>query len=92
MENLFIWQLLGDFFKICSWLLAFLMVAKSMTKTFIATEIIFALIFVGLGFLFMHWSGVLGITQGYLVSYILYMICMVIYFKNLLMGKNEGNR
>ena len=37
MESLFIWQLLGDFFKISSWLLAFLMVAKSMTKTFIAT-------------------------------------------------------
>ena len=32
MTQLFIWQMAGDFFKICSWLLAFLMVAKSMTK------------------------------------------------------------
>lgn len=32
MENLFFWQLLGDFFKICSWLLAYLMIAKSLTK------------------------------------------------------------
>lgn len=92
MENLFIWQLLGDFFKICSWLLAFLMVAKSMTKTFVATEISFALIFVGLGFLFMHWNGVIGITQGYLVSYILYMVCMIIYFRSLLIIENEDNR
>ncbi|WP_459189877.1 O-antigen translocase [Parabacteroides sp. APC149_11_2_Y6] len=84
MENLFVWQLLGDFFKICSWLLAFLMVAKSMTKTFVATEIIFALTFVGLGFLFMHWNGVVGITQGYMVNYVLYMICMMILFRKII--------
>ncbi|WP_290386764.1 O-antigen translocase, partial [uncultured Muribaculum sp.] len=43
MTQLFIWQMAGDFFKICSWLLAFLMVAKSMTKAYISTEIIFTL-------------------------------------------------
>jgi len=37
MTQLFIWQMAGDFFKICSWLLAFLMVAKSMTKAYIST-------------------------------------------------------
>ena len=44
MELLFIWQLLGDFFKICSWLLAFLMIAKAMTRVFVTTEILFAII------------------------------------------------
>lgn len=83
MENLFIWQLLGDFFKICSWLLAFLMVAKSMVRRFIATEIIFTLIFIGLGFLFMHWNGVVGITQGYMVNYILYMAFMIFLFRKM---------
>ncbi|MDR0890978.1 MAG: O-antigen translocase [Endomicrobium sp.] len=87
MENLFIWQLAGDFFKMCSWLLAFLMVAKSMTKAFISTEIIFAFSFVGLGFLFMHFNGVVGINQGYLINYILYMIVMFIMFRKLIYGK-----
>ena len=32
--------IIGDFFKIMSWLLAFVMVAKSMTKMYIITEII----------------------------------------------------
>lgn len=32
MSRLFAWQMAGDFFKICSWLLAFLMIAKAMTK------------------------------------------------------------
>ena len=41
MESLFIWQLLGDFFKISSWLLAFFMVAKSITKKIISKEVVF---------------------------------------------------
>ena len=69
MESLFIWQLLGDFFKISSWLLAFLMVAKSMTKTFIATEVVFSGLFVVLGYLFMNLNGVVGITQAYFVTW-----------------------
>lgn len=85
MENLFFWQLAGDFFKITSWLLAFLMVAKAMTMWFIATEVGFSLIFVGLGFLFMQWNGVVGITQAYLVNYILYLAMMSYLFRNLLL-------
>ena len=85
MENLFAWQLAGDFFKITSWLLAFLMVAKAMTKWYIATEVVFTLIFVGLGFLFMRWNGVVGITQAYLVNYILYLAMMAYVFRKLLL-------
>lgn len=84
MENLFGWQLAGDFFKITSWLLAFLMVAKAMTKWFITTEVVFSLTFVGMGFLFMQSNGVVGITQAYMVNYILYLLMMVWVFRKLL--------
>lgn len=84
MENLFLWQLLGDFFKLCSWLLAFLMIAKSMTKMFMLTEVIFSLSFIGFGFLFIHWNGVVGITQGYFVNSVAYMLAMLVLFRNLL--------
>lgn len=84
MESLFIWQLLGDFFKISSWLLAFLMVAKSMTKTFIATEVIFSGLFVVLGYLFMNLNGVVGITQAYFVNYVIYTVCMVVIFRKII--------
>jgi PST family polysaccharide transporter len=43
MKPLFTYQLLGDFFKIGSWLLAYLMIAKALAKTFIITEILFAI-------------------------------------------------
>ena len=84
MESLFILQLLGDFFKISSWLLAFLMVAKSMTKTFIATEVVFSGLFVVLGYLFMNLNGVVGITQAYFVNYVIYTVCMVVIFRKII--------
>lgn len=84
MENLFVWQLLGDFFKICSWLLAFLMIAKSMTKTYIVTEVLFSAFFVALGFFFMNLNGVVGLTQAYLVNYVLYLICMFLLFRRVI--------
>ena len=81
MENLFIWQLIGDLFKICSWLLSFIMVAKAMTKEYITTEVIFAISYIVLSFIFMHLKGVVGITQAYLLNYIIYLLCMVGLFK-----------
>lgn len=84
MEHLFAWQMAGDFFKICSWLLAYLMVAKAMAKLFVATEVLFGLTYLGLGFLFVHYNGIVGLTQGYLVNYVLYTIAMIIAFKNII--------
>ncbi len=68
MTQLFIWQMAGDFFKICSWLLAFLMVAKSMTKAYISTEIIFTLSYILLGYTFIRLDGIVGLCQAYLTN------------------------
>lgn len=85
MSDLFIWQLCGDFFKISSWLLAFLMVAKSMTKIYIITEILGTILFVGLSFSFMKLgNGIVGIAQSYLLNYVLYMATMLIIFRKLI--------
>lgn len=84
MGDLFIWQLLGDLFKIASWLLAYLMLAKSMTKAYITTEILFTSLFVVLGFLFMSFHGVIGITQAYAVNYFLYFVSLVFFFRKIL--------
>ncbi|MCU7548497.1 O-antigen translocase [Chitinophagaceae bacterium LB-8] len=84
MENLFVWQLLGDFFKIASWLLAFLMIAKSMTKTFIATEIIFSASLVCFSFFFIRMNGLVGITQAYCLNYLIYFLVMGLIFKKII--------
>lgn len=84
MSDLFGWQLAGDFFKICSWLLAFIMVAKAKTKMFIFVEIGFTVSYVILCFVFLQTNGIVGLTQGYLCNYILYMFLMVVLFRKIL--------
>lgn len=82
MKELFLWQLIGDFFKILSWMLAFVMVAKSMTKTYITTEIVFSVLLVVLSYYFINKSGVIGATQSYCINYVVYFGAMIFVFKN----------
>lgn len=85
MTQLFIWQMAGDFFKICSWLLAFLMVAKSMTKAYISTEIIFTLSYILLGYTFIRFDGIVGLCRAYLTNYVLYLAVLTFMFRKLLL-------
>ena len=81
MKPLFTYQLLGDFFKIGSWLLAYLMLAKAMTKIFITTEIIFAASYVALSYYFMNHYGIIGATYSFCINYGLYWILMWIIMR-----------
>jgi O-antigen/teichoic acid export membrane protein len=86
MEQLFMWQLLGDFFKISSWLLSFVMVAKGMVKEYVLTEIVFSLIFLGLAFILIQRNSVVGITQAYFINYTIYMLFMCFFFRKRLLS------
>lgn len=91
MSKLFSFQLLGDFFKIASWILAYLFVAKSMTKAFIITEIIFTLSYVFLSYVCISSYELKGIAIAFAVNYFLYLVVMIIIFRKLLfIQKNEN--
>ena len=81
MMELFAWQLIGDVIKIASWLLAYLMLAKAMTKVFIYTEVLFSALFVGLSLLFVDKFGLVGITYAYALNYLLYLFMMIFIFR-----------
>jgi polysaccharide transporter, PST family len=76
MLPLFKYQLLGDFLKIGSWLLGFIMVSKALTKTFIISEIIFSISFVILSYLLMDRYGVIGTTYAFCINYALHWLAM----------------
>ncbi len=76
MKPLFTFQLLGDFFKIGSWLLAYLMIAKAMTRTFIVTEILSATLYVALSYFFMNRYGIIGATYSFCINYAVYWVLM----------------
>ena len=76
MKPLFTFQLLGDFFKIGSWLLAYMMIAKAMTKAFMISEIAFSASYVILSYYFMNHYGIIGATYSFCANYGLYWIFM----------------
>lgn len=81
MMELFAWQLIGDVIKIASWLLAYLMLAKAMTKVFIYTEVGFSVLFVLLSIYFINMFGLVGITYAFSLNYFLYLVVMIFIFR-----------
>lgn len=91
MKDYFFFQLLGDFFRIGSFLLAYLMIAKAMMNTYIITEIIFSLSYVFLSYMAVLKYGGIGATIGYSVNYFIYWLVMIILFRKVLFGTLNEN-
>lgn len=69
--------LIGDVFKIASWILAFLMWARALKKVYIVTEILFALLSILINFWFINLYGVVGTGWAYITLYLFYLLLMV---------------
>ncbi|MFK8297319.1 O-antigen translocase [Capnocytophaga cynodegmi] len=82
MRDLFAWQFLGDTLKIGSWLIAYLMLSKAMTKFFVITEIIFTILWVILVYIYCYYFGLKGSVIAYAINYFLYWIVTSILIFN----------
>ncbi|WP_051200111.1 O-antigen translocase [Flavobacterium subsaxonicum] len=81
MENLFVWQLCGDFFKVCSLILGYEFFAKKMTKAFIFTEVFsFALLYISSYFL-VDYFGAEGAVMAHAITYFFYFLVLAFYFR-----------
>lgn len=81
MQALFVWQLLGDLFKVSSQILAQEFFARKMVAAFIISEIgSFAVMYIS-GTLLINKFGVEGATMAHLVTYMVYFAGMVWYFR-----------
>ncbi|RZG76956.1 O-antigen translocase [Acinetobacter sp. WCHAc060025] len=76
MRDLFLWQMIGDSLKIGSWILAYLMLSKAMTKLFITTEIIFAFSSILFTYICTKLFGFEGVTIAHLINYGIYWLVM----------------
>jgi PST family polysaccharide transporter len=83
MSDLFAWQLIGDVFKITSWLLGYILLAKAMTKLVIFSELIFATSFYLFTVYFTNLYGLVGVTYAYCLNYVLHLLFMLISLKKL---------
>lgn len=90
MESLFRFQLLGDFIKMSGWILAYIMTAKSMTRTFIIMEFVSSLAQIGFNIIFINLYGTAGAPMGYAAGHLLYTLCMVFIFRKILFLKSNA--
>jgi PST family polysaccharide transporter len=88
MEAYFLPQLIGDFFKIASWLLAMQMVAKARTWLFISTELIFGVLLVLITWALVNQYGGVGAIYAYTINYFIYLVAMFFIFKNTLINES----
>lgn len=86
MRNLFLFQLIGDFLKICSWILAYQFIAKAMVKTFVLLEILLSCSFILISIYSINHYGVIGVTIGYAINYLLYFLVVIFIFRKMLFG------
>ena len=87
MQELFFWQLAGDFFKVLSLIFSYLMLSKVMTKTFIATEVLFAFIYVVLSLFFVPSMGLQGVAFAFFVCSLTFFLSVFLIFRKFLFFK-----
>ena len=77
MRELFAWQMLGDLLKVGSWILAYLMLSKTMFITFIAAEILFSFSFVATTYFFVDRFGLVGVAIAHAINYGIYWAVLI---------------
>ncbi|WP_419955641.1 O-antigen translocase [Neobacillus niacini] len=87
MRELFLFQLIGDFFKIASWLISFNMLVKEMTKHVIITELFYSITLTVLSIIFIKIFGLIGVTYAYSLTYFLYFLMVAYMLRHILFLK-----
>ena len=88
MTDLFIWQLAGDFLKVCSLILGYEFFAKKMTRAFIITELMSYIILYFSSHYLVRLYGSEGAVMGHAVTYFSYLLVLGFYFRGKLFNKS----
>jgi PST family polysaccharide transporter len=86
VEDLFLWQLLGDFVKVLSMIIAYQFLAKKMFWHYIITEAFLVVILYTTSIYFIKIYGVKGAVIGHFVSYLMYYGVILLIFGSSLFG------
>lgn len=84
VSSLFFWQLLGDFFKVCSWILALHFLAKRQTFAYFVTEILSYSMLIIFGYFAINYFEAIGAVLAHAVTYVFYLIILSINFRKYL--------
>jgi O-antigen/teichoic acid export membrane protein len=82
VQDLFGWQLLGDFVKVLSIVIAYQFIAKKMFLHYIITEILLIMILYFSSIYFIDMYGVKGANIAHFVTYLLYFGMILLIFRS----------
>lgn len=92
VKDLFLWQILGDFIKVHSMVIAFQFIAKKMFWHYIITEaLLIILIYYSSIYFINNFEGVKGAVFAHFVSYLVYYIIILCIFWSSLFGRQKEN-
>ena len=92
VEDLFLWQLLGDFVKVLSMVIAYQFLAKKMFWHYIITEAFLVIMLYFASIYFIKLYGVKGAVIGHFVSYVMYYGVILLIFGSSLFGIKRRNK
>lgn len=81
MQELFLWQLIGDFFRILFLTISYQFLAKKMIRLYIVCEIIFMIMIYFSSIYFLNCFGVLGAVKAHALSSFFYLLFMIFIFR-----------
>ncbi|WP_229731808.1 O-antigen translocase [Psychroflexus planctonicus] len=80
-ENLFLYQILGDFFRIITLVMVYQFHAKRMTISFILTDLFLAVSLYFSATMLIGKFGLEGAVIGHFITYVAYFLLILIYFR-----------
>lgn len=80
MRDLFFWQIVGDTLKVISWVLAYVMTARALWKTYIVGEVLSASLFYTLVIVFDD-QGAVGASMAHAANYLFYLVYVFVVLK-----------
>ncbi|WP_338525662.1 O-antigen translocase [Pseudomonas batumici] len=93
LDEVIVFQLVGDFFKVLSYVIGFVAVAKAATKIYIASELVQNALFLLLSLMMLKvYPDTKGVMVGYAISYVIYFVVVVVVFAIYLKSTSIGRK
>lgn len=89
MTTLFAWQLTGDVIKIGSWVLAYVLIGRALTKAFVISEVVFSVLLVVSTMLLTSEYGLEGSVMAFALNYAAYWVAMYFFTRRELAKRSE---
>ncbi|OCL92391.1 O-antigen translocase [Arcobacter porcinus] len=92
MNELYLWQFIGNVFKVGAWIIGYYIAAKAMVKTAIFTEFFVGFTFIGSLMFLTDNFGLVGSSLAYALSSLLHFMLMIFVFINNFKGEINANK